>query len=223
MRTFTILIGLSIITVAKVEAAENPKGVDAIAEKHRSVVAKANLARSNTIQKSREETISLLVKLANDAYAKKDRITETGAWKSVLQLDRNHVRARQYFKDLGTLDATLAALPQNDDLVSPLSPYLGRWRIYRDGQGINPSWHYVVTADLTITLLEGGDKVGWREKLEPIPNTNEFYYTRSDCFHRCIIAGDRLVIEQWCGLPRPPKSIPNAPINWIQYGIRESK
>lgn len=222
MRTFAILIGLCIVTVAIVEAAETLKGIDAVTEKHRIAVAKADLARSNAVQKSREETIGLLVKFANDAYAKKDRLSETAAWKSVLLLDRNHVRARQYFKDLGTLDATLAALPKTDDLVSPLSPFLGKWRIYRDGQGRNPSWHVIVSADATITNM-AGDKVGWRAKLEPIPDTNEFYFNEGNCFHRCIIAGDRLVIEQWCGLPSPSKTIPNAPINWIQYGIRESK
>ena len=222
MRTFAILIGLCIVSVAIVEAAETLKGIDAVAEKHRAAVAKADLARSNAVQKSREETIGLLVKFANDAYAKKDRLSETNAWKSVLQLDRNHVRARQYFKDLGTLDATLAALPKSDVHASPLSPFVGTWRMYKDGQGTRPFGHFKILSDSTIAQVAGENKFLWREKLEPVPDTNEFYYNSGNNFQRCIIAGDRLVIEQWIGLPSPSKSIPNAPINWIVYGSRES-
>ena len=113
MRLPTTLVVLWIFTATHIVAADNPKGLDAVLEKHRAAVAKADLARNNAVQKSRDDTVALLAKFATDAYSKKDRSAETAAWKAVIQLDHNHLRARQYFKDLGTLDKVLAELPPN--------------------------------------------------------------------------------------------------------------
>lgn len=218
----TISVAFCFLAIAYCQAADNSKGIDSVLEKYRSAVAKADQVRNNAIQKARDEAINLLVKSANEAYSKKDRIAETRAWTTILQLDRNHSRAQQYFKDLGTLDAVLTTLPKSEDLSTPTTTYVGKWRMYPDGQmdAENRTWHYIISADLTIEN-RSGNSTRWKEKMEPIADTKELSYQSSNCYHRCIVIGDRLIIEQWCGLPNKPPTVPTSKPNWIQYGFRE--
>jgi hypothetical protein len=219
----SVLVGISVLATTCCVAADNSKGVDSILEKHRSATTKADQVRNNTVQRSRDDSINLLAKAANDAYAKKDRIAETKAWTTILQLDRGHLRARQYFKDLGTLDTVLASLPKSDDLGGPIDRYVGKWRTYADGHttGGNASWNYIISPDLTIANMSG-DIVRWKVKLEPIPDTNELSFYESNCYMRCMLVGDRLIVEQWCGLPNKPQTIPASKPQFIQYGFREA-
>lgn len=220
MRALVVLVTVGILSISIAVAADSLNAIDAVVQKHRATVERATAARTSAIKKSQDDSVGMLLKLANSAYSKRDRLSETNAWKAILQLDRDHPRARQYFADLGNLEATLAALPKNEDLPSAIAPFVGKWRIYRDGQGINPSFHFVIFPEGTIAF--DGAANAARIKFERFPDRNEYYYNTGNCFHRCMIAGDRLIVEQWCGLPGPVKTIPDAPISWIIFGIRET-
>ncbi len=186
---------LATVFVVVAYGADVPKALDAILEKHRVAVAKADLARSNAFEKSRDESVSLLVKLANDSYTKKDRLVETAAWKEVLRLDRNHVRAKRYFSDLGTLEAVLVEFPA-DDGSGMLFPKAGKWRTrYSDG----------AAAEFALAG-NGGVKISFGKK--PAGDCRADFKNgvaivvapHNNSLERWTIGGDRLFIEHWYGL-----------------------
>ena len=128
MRTVLMTVAALALCGLVAHAAENVKEIESLLKVHSDAIARADKARAIAVEKARDDTIAKLMKLAGRAYTEKDRVSETNAWRSVLQLDRQHQRARRYFSDLGTLEQVEKDLgePSADESAQP-TKLVGKW------------------------------------------------------------------------------------------------
>ena len=204
-RAFVLLIACALV----VHAADNGKEIEALMRVHGEAVAKADKARELATEKSRDETIAKLVKLAGRAYAEKDRVGETNAWRNVLQLDRQHSKARRYFTDLGTLDQVEKELGESKVLESIDSRKLvGKWIVMFSNKDSGP---IVIPKDGVVRRIEGENGAGKLtiEKGEVLLRIPAFV-------ERYTIMGDRIFVEQWA----PTKTFPGSAPHIFGYGVR---
>ncbi len=203
------LFVLFVVTASWVRAiaADNDKELDNLLRMHADATLKAEQTKLRAVEKSRDDTIVLMIKVASRAYAAKDRVSETNAWKAILRLDREHKKARQYFADLGSLDQVLRQLPEsNASSTITLPRFAGKWDVvFHRGDKDK----FTITNDGIVTFQN-------RPKVKcQIDNTTSgaaiiLKIPEGDCFNRYTLAGDKLFFEQWCPSSLYPKSAPTA-------------
>lgn len=204
-RAFVVLIACSLV----VHAADNGKEIEALVRDHGEAVAKADKARELATEKSRDETVAKLVKLAGQAYAEKDRVGETNAWRHVLQLDRKHSKARRYFTDLGTLDQVEKELDESKVLESIDSRKLvGKWIVIFSNKVTGP---IVVPKDGVVRRM-GGENGAGKLTIEE----GEVLLRIPAFVERYTMMGDRIFVEQWAPTETFPGSVPHI----FGYGVR---
>lgn len=194
-------------------AADNEKEINALLRGHADATLKADQARLRAVEKSRDDTIASLVKVAGRTYTAKDRLSETNAWKAILKLDRDHKKARQYFADLGTLDQVLTELPHNDSTETTTLPrFVGNW----EGVFHNNAKETITISNDGIVILQ--KQRGVKCQFENTKGGAAILVKRpdSDCLNRYTLAGEKLLFEQWCPSSRYPKSNPSA----FGYAVR---
>lgn len=130
MQMRAILFSLVVVTfsVSISIGSDNSKQVEGVLISHNESVLKADEIRAKAVEKSAREAVLQLTRLASKAFSEKDRVSETNAWKAILTVDRSNPKATQYFKDLGTLEKTLAELPPEATPVHALQvSIVGKW------------------------------------------------------------------------------------------------
>lgn len=202
MRTWMTIAALLAVCAVIVRAAENTKEIENLLKVHTEAVARADKARTLAVGKSRDETIAKLVKLAGRAYADKDRGGETNAWRSVLQLDRQHPKARQYFSDLGTLDQIEQELGEStEDKPADARRLVGKWSVLFNNEASGP---IVIPADGVVRRGDGDKRIG-----KITVERGEFILRLPEAFvERYTLAGDRLFVEQWAPASTFPQAAP---------------
>lgn len=200
MRLISSCIILFATAVSIAQASDNTKLVEATLKNYNESVGKADDVRSKAVEKARHETVQQLARMASKAYSEKDRVAETNAWKAVLTVDRSHTKAVQYFKDLGTLEKTLAELPK--DVGAPVAQptsIVGKWSVYRDNSGIKPFSEYDFRADGTIHQ----DRGQWGTY--SVEGDALIGRTPDGGISRFTVIGDKMIQEQWAnGYPKEP-------------------
>lgn len=209
MRT-TLLVTLTLVVIGiTVDAAENGKEIEAVLKVHGEAVAKADKLHTTSIEKARDEAISKLIKLAGRAYTEKDRVSETNAWRTVLQLDRQHAKARRYFEDLGTLEQVEKELgePKTPESVD-LKKFTGKWNVMFSNRAGGP---IVIPKDGVVRRGEGPNLTG------KLAVENGEVLLRMPAFiERYTLMGDRVFVEQWA----PASSFPDSAPLIFGYGPR---
>lgn len=213
MRLMWCLSAVYLLSLPHAIAADNAKPIETVMRNHAEAVAKADQLRAKAVEKSRDDAVSQLVKLASKAYTEKDRVAETSAWKGVLTLDRTHKKARQYFTDLGTLEKMLAEIPEGakDDVVKT-ARFVGKWRV-RDNRA---EARHRINADGTVEAENGG-KSDWTSKLNPQGDSVIAHCQKYDSMLRYTPAGDKLLVEGWQPASQFAKSSPQI----FGYAVRE--
>ncbi len=197
-----------------VSAADNTKQIEAVTRNFSDAVARADDVRSKSLDKARNDAIAQLSKLATKAFADKDRVSETRAWKAILTLDRSHDKAVQYFKDLGILDKVLAQLPDEPGQAPPkLAKIIGRWYVYRDNQARTPFCEYLFQSDGNV-LVKRGDSVPEPWARYVIEGDSIVTHGANSGLCRFTVFGDRFLQEQW------DDGITTSPPNWFYFGMR---
>lgn len=214
MRTIQYATLIFIFSGSLVFAADNTKQIETAIRNYRDAVAKADDIRSRALNKERNETLAQLSKLATRAFADKDRVSETRAWKAILTLDRSHGKAVQYFKDLGTLQSVLEELPDEPGLDQKKAvKIVGRWHVFRDNQAKTPFCEYIFQSDgHVLTKRRNSPPEPWAKfTLE-----DDSIVTRgtNSGISRFTILGDRFLQEQW------DEGFPASPPNWFYFGMR---
>ncbi len=181
-------------------SADNSKQIERVLHNHGEAIAKANDLRAKATEKSRNEAIVQLTKMATAAYADKDRLSETNAWKAVLMLDRSNAKATQYFKDLGTLDQILATIPE-DSAGGSLFRLVGKWHVSCDNKA---------QADVEFTP-EGVLLTDNKAKAHPriAADRDSITFRKGDCVDKYTMAGNKLLFEQWFPASIYPNSGPS--------------
>lgn len=210
MRPLFITVVALALCGAIVHAAENIKEIDSLLRSHGDAVARADKARTQAVGKSRDDTIAKLVKLAGRAYSDKDRVSETSAWRSVLQLDRQHQRARKYFSDLGTLDQVEIELGEaTDDVAAHARKLVGKWSVLFNNRATSP---IAIPADGVVRRGDGEKLIG---KIT-VERGEMILRLPADIVERYTIAGEKLFVEQWAPASTYPQSAPSL----FGYGVR---
>jgi len=209
MRMFSMTVAAFALCGLVAHAAENVKEIEAVLRVHGDAVAKADKLRAVSVDKSRDEAIGKLVKLAGRAYTEKDRVGETNAWRTVMQLDRQHAKARRYFEDLGTLgqvekDLGELNLPESVDLKK----FVGKWNVTFSNRAGGP---IVIPKD---GIVRRGDGPSLTGKLS-IEN-GEVLLRMPAFMERYTLIGDRIFVEQWA----PPATFPDSAPLIFGYGPR---
>jgi hypothetical protein len=214
-RLVAALICLIAITASAANSPEVDKEIEGIVQLHGEAALKAEQLRLRTVEKSRQDTIASLTKLAVKAYTTKDRLGETGAWKAVLRLDRDNKTATQYFADLGNLDKILAEFLR-DALAAPeaLLGLNGKWRGRWDNQG---ALFFSVTNNIfTIQEKNGTITRATTIKASVVAGASTLVTKHEKWVDRLTLAGDKILVEEWF----PAETYPKDPPRNFDYAVR---
>lgn len=214
MRKILYLILILSFPERLVLAADNAKQIEAAVNNYRDAVIKADDVRSKSLDKVRTETLAQLSKLATRAFADKDRVSETRAWRAILTLDRSHDKAVQYFKDLGTLASVLEEIKVESSRYQPRGvKIVGRWLVFRDNQAKMPFCEYIFQTDGSVLIKRENSAV---EPWARYSTEGNAIVTRGTTSGICrfTIVEDRFLQEQWSD------GFPNSPPSWFYFGMR---
>jgi hypothetical protein len=142
---------------------------------------------------ARTSAITKLHKLAERAYREGNRTDETAAWKAVLSVDSENVRARKYFTDLGVLNDALKDASDPVKHNATAMSLIGKWRTRYNNE---KSADFTVHPNGTVTYHFQGN-VPNDQKLEIRDATIILPLPKDGVIERWTVAGDRLLIEQW--------------------------
>lgn len=205
-------LGLTLCLVVPTLAADNSKLVDVVLRNHGEAVAKADEVRAKSVDKSRRDAVSQLVKLAMKAYSDKDRGAETNAWKAVLRLDRSHAKAIQYFSDLGTLEKVLAEIKETEnDVTGQQAKIVGKWIGHYDNR---QTAEFIVNANGTVQYKNERGTVAC--KLDTDGDAFLVHLPELQGYEKWTIAGNRLFCEHW----HPEATFPKESPRHLGYAVR---
>ena len=209
MRTVLMTVAALALCGLVAHAAENVKEIESLLKVHSDAIARADKARAIAVEKARDDTIAKLMKLAGRAYTEKDRVSETNAWRSVLQLDRQHQRARRYFSDLGTLEQVEKDLgePSADESAQP-TKLVGKWNMMFSNKAAGP---LVIPKDGVVRRIDGENGTG-----KIVLERGEALLRIPAFVERYTMMGDRIFVEQWAPASTYPASAPLI----FGYGVR---
>ncbi len=214
MRAILFSVVVCVFVSSLASAADNEKQVEVALRNYGEVAAKANEVRTKAVDKARNDAIGQLTKLAAKAFAEKDRVSETNAWKAVLTLDRSHAKATRYFKDLGTLERVLEEISKQSAGDTPKAARInGRWRGYRDSQARTSFCEWNFLPDGTYLIKNGTEDFRPAGKYK-VEDDAIVVQAGDGVISRFTVIGNRLLHEQWAD------GYPNAAPNWYYYGIR---
>ena len=214
-RFFAATVWFITITAAAADSPEIDHEIEGIVRLHAEATLKAEQLRLRTVEKSRQDAVASLTRLAAKAYSKKDRFGETSAWKSVLRFDRDNKKATQYFADLGNLDKVVAELPGGELAAPEVQLSLnGRWSARWDHQGT----FLFTVADNVFTIHEKNGKTtkGSPIKAGLISGAPTLVTKHDEWIDRLTLAGDKILIEEWF----PASTYPKEPPRNFGYAVR---
>lgn len=183
-------IVFSLLFMVQLLAASAQSDIDEIIRQHHADVNRADQARLAAVTKSRVKAITLLERQASAAYSRKDRNTETAAWRAILTLDRKHQKSRQYFADIGILDAELSKLP-NPTIRTPLpGKWVTKYATRKD------TLAFTVTSDGKVEIQHKNRPAG-KYTLNMKDGSAVVVIPHSDVAERWTLVGDRVLVESW--------------------------
>ncbi len=207
MRTFRLSVAASMLLVLHSSfGADNVKQIETAMRNHREAITKAEELRVKAVEKSRTETVAQLARLASRAYAEKDRLAETNAWKAVLAFDRKNAKAVRYFQDLGTLEKVLQELPPEAvDAKDVFGHFTGKWiTIFPNGiehtmeftaDGKAKFQGFTTFCECTVDATYEGLAIAVTSPAKDVKN-------------RYTLMGTRMLVEQWIPPAAYPKAVP---------------
>ena len=154
--------------------------------------AKAERVFEQACLKPRQTAVDRITKVAQKAYRDGNRETESKAWKYVLALDRDHVKARDYFATLGILEQTLADLPEISRQRSMLPG--GRWRVTYVFPSGTDAYEYDIDAAGNF-LRVAGNAAGVKGRI--IQAGDHLILNFGNTIDRWTPAGNRFLVEHW--------------------------
>lgn len=192
---FGLFVAASLLSASITLAADNTKQIEAALRNYAEGISRVDDVHDKAADKLRNEATTQLIKIANRAFADKDRLAETNAWKAVLSVDNEHAKAVQYFKDLGTLDATLAEVTKASPAdLAKLTKLQGDWIAYA---GFRTEFvHRFTTGGIVEGLGPDGRSVLWKSTPLTLRGTGVVTEHGGE-MHTYTPVGDRLILEAW--------------------------
>lgn len=207
LRAIVYTLPLCVLSLSMVLAADNAKLIDAVIRNYYLELAKADELRAKSVDKSKNDALAQLVKLASRAYSEKDRLSETNAWKMILRINRSHPKALQYFQDLGTLEQVLKDLPplEQSNEANIYSRFVGKWQITYNNEAVET----IAFGKTGTHTIPNQPNVKCRVDAILLSESITVTYPGGDHLNRYTLAGDQLLVEQWGPAAEYPKSPPH--------------